>query len=105
MLATSEERREREAQPEKPAPGLACLNLMMLRAEVERRGGASVDSGVDGERLRQQHLDAARDEAQRDEWSGRSGRRGVARRRMGVPPRGGLGRADGAVSCDERARS
>jgi hypothetical protein len=39
--------REREVRPEKPALGLAIPNLMMSRAEVERRGGAGVDSGHD----------------------------------------------------------
>jgi hypothetical protein len=44
-LATSEEGREREVQPEKPAPGLATLDLVMSRAEVEHHGDAGVDSG------------------------------------------------------------
>ena len=34
-------------QPEKPATGLATPDLVMSRAEVERRGGAGVDSGHD----------------------------------------------------------
>jgi hypothetical protein len=36
---------ERKVQSEKPASGLATSNLMMSRAEVERRGGADVNSG------------------------------------------------------------
>jgi hypothetical protein len=41
VLATSEEGREREVQPEKTAPGLATPDLMMSRAEVEHHGDAS----------------------------------------------------------------
>jgi hypothetical protein len=46
-LETSKEGRERELQPKKPAPGLATRDLVMSRAEVERRGGAGIDSGHD----------------------------------------------------------
>jgi hypothetical protein len=46
-LATSEEGRECEVQPEKPALGLATPDLVMSRAKVELRGGAGVDSGHD----------------------------------------------------------
>ena len=44
-LATSEEGRVREVQPEKPALGLATQDLAMSRDEVKRRGGVDVDSG------------------------------------------------------------
>ena len=47
MFVTSEEGREREVQPEKPAPGLATPDLVVSRAEVERRSDAGVDSGHD----------------------------------------------------------
>jgi hypothetical protein len=46
-LATSEEGREREVQPEKPASGLATPDLVMSPDEVERRGGVGIDSGHD----------------------------------------------------------
>jgi hypothetical protein len=99
-------------QQEKPAPGLATSNLVMSRAEVKDRGGAGVDSGYDllgggtaapttprrGEgrgTTQRGGVGAARDGARR------SDRRGVARRGMGAPPRGGLGRANGAVSRNE----
>jgi hypothetical protein len=45
MPVTSEEGRECKMQSEKPASGLATSNLVMSRAEVERRGGADVNSG------------------------------------------------------------
>jgi len=41
------EGREREVQPEKPTPGLDTPDLVISRAEVERRGGADVNSGHD----------------------------------------------------------
>jgi hypothetical protein len=47
MLATSEKGREHDVQPEKPAPGVATLDLVMSRAKVESRGGAGVDDGHD----------------------------------------------------------
>jgi hypothetical protein len=46
-LAISEKGREREVQPKKLALGLATLDLVMSRAEVERRGVAGVDNGRD----------------------------------------------------------
>jgi hypothetical protein len=97
---------------EKPAPGLATLDLMMSRDEVECRGGAGVDSGHD---LLVGNGGAAaprRGEGQcmarrggvgcGGGWStARSVGRGTTRCSMGAPPRGGLGRADGEVSHDE----
>jgi hypothetical protein len=37
VFATSEEGREHDVQPEKPAPGVATLDLVMSRAKVESR--------------------------------------------------------------------
>jgi hypothetical protein len=97
-------------QPEKPAPSLASTDLVMSRAKVERRSVADVDSGHDllvgnggvGSTSGTRHGATRRSEHGGD-GARRSGRRGVARRGMGVPPQGGLGWADGEVSRDERS--
>jgi hypothetical protein len=40
-------KRERKVQTKKPTPSLATPDLVMPGAEVERRGGAGVNSGHD----------------------------------------------------------
>jgi hypothetical protein len=92
-------------QPEKPAPGLTTLDLVMSRAEFERRCGADVDSGHDllvgnggvgSTATRRGAGYGAQGQgpgmARRDrvgavgDVAPHSGRCGVARRGMGTPP-------------------
>jgi hypothetical protein len=115
VLATSEEEREREVLPEKPAPCLATPDLVMSRAEVKCRGGGGVNSGQD---LLAGNGDISSTSMWRGmghgarggdrawcneaEWAWREMEHGAAQHRTGTSPQGGLGRRDGAVSRAKR---
>jgi hypothetical protein len=91
---------------EKPALGLATPDPMMSRAEGSwRHRRRQWPRPLGEERRRRQHLDTARDRARRNdaEWARWEMEHGAARCWMGALPRGSLGRADGAVSHDERS--
>jgi hypothetical protein len=106
-LATSEEGREREVQPEKPTPGLATPDLMTSRAEVERCGSTGVgnghdllvgNSGIDSTSTRRGTGHGAQEQGPGTTRRGR-----VSTMANMAPPRVSLVRANGAVSHDERS--
>jgi hypothetical protein len=113
------EGREREVQPEKPTLGLATLDLVMSQAKVERCDVTGVDSGHDllvrnggvgstsawrgtGHGAQGRWHDATRQSGRGGGWS-TAWQQTSRGRGMGAPPRGSLGRADGAVSRIERS--
>ena len=84
-------------QPEKPAPGMATPDFVMSQAEVERRGGAGVDSGHDlllgNDGIGSTSTRQGTGHVAQGQGSGMT-RQGVTRRGMGAPPRGDLEHAD-----------